>query len=261
VFLLNVTLKAGGQLNDLPPILNGLYDRILFTVSNEEKLRLNDSVQLVVGQYAASDRVFESSFQSVRFLGQILSSDKRIKILTWNLMLRDGTNHYFCYLIRKGKRGKENSVHFLKGIHQAEAPSSGRIYSEDDWYGALYYAAEPCKKDYILLGLDFGDMESRKIIDVLKFDKTGRITLGKDFFSRDDKKLFRDVIEYSSESIVSLRFIKPGLIVFDQLAAISGSGDDDSEPLGAYGILYDGYVYKRGTWKFTSGIDARNARK
>ena len=67
------------------------------------------------------------------------------------------------------------------------------------------------------------------------------------------------MIEYSSESIVSLRFNTPRTIVFDHLDSFS-TGDGDSESLGS-GLSFDGYVFKRGIWKFTTGIDARNAKK
>ncbi len=188
------------------------------------------------------------------------SSDSRVKIITWNLMLRDGTNRYFCYLIRKMKKGNGNKVTKLTGENSEEEIVTDRSYTAGDWYGALYYAITPCKKDYILLGLDFGStMVSRKIIEVLSFTPEGEVVFGKDIFVRENEKKFREVIGYSSESIVSLRFNSPRIIVFDHLDSFS-TGDGDSESLGA-GRSFDGYVYKKGIWKFTTGIDARNAKK
>jgi hypothetical protein len=261
VLIFLITLNARAQTSDLSSVLNRLYDRILFTVSDEVKNSLNDSIQLIISEYAASESVFEKKLPGIRFLGQVTSSDSRIKILTWNLILRDGTNKYFCYLIRKGNRGEENIIHFLKGEHKTDPPLTDRQYSVSDWYGALYYDIKPCRKDYILLGFDFSETESRKIIDVLSFTDEGKIVLGKDYFIRENKRQFREVIEYSPESVVTLRFSSPKLIVFDQLGTFSSGDEYGSPSMGADGISFDGYIFKKGEWLFASGIDARNPRK
>jgi hypothetical protein len=253
-------LKTEGQSKNMSTVLMRLYDRILFTSSDEEKLRLNDSIVMIMDGFTASDSVFSYKFSNLRFLGQITSSDSKIKLITWNLMLRDGKNKYFCYLIRKSRNGSINDVKKLMGENREEAIETDRPYSAGDWYGALYYAIEPCRKDYILLGLDFSSMMvSRKIIDVLSFATDGEVVFGKDLFMKENVKQFREVIEYSSESVVTLRFKSPKMIVFDHLESFS-TGDDDSESKGA-GLFFDGYVYRKGIWTFTTGIDVRNPRK
>ncbi|MCU0460600.1 MAG: hypothetical protein MUF36_01095 [Bacteroidales bacterium] len=258
--LLFLSLKADGQSKEISSVLVNLYDRILFTGSDEEKVKLNDSILLVIDGYAASDSVFSHKFTNLRFLGQITSSDSRIKIITWNLLLRNGINNYYCYIIRKGKKSQGNRIYKLMGGHKPEQAETGRVYSADDWYGALYYAIEPCKKEYVILGLDFGGMMvSRKIIDVLSFTPDGRLVLGKDIFLRENKKRFREVLEYSSESVVSLRFNSPKMLIFDHLASFS-TGEGDDESMGT-GLSYDGYDYKKGTWYFITNVDARNPKK
>ena len=252
--------EAGGQSKDIASVLLNLYDRILFTSSDTEKERLNDSIIRIMNSYTASDSVLLHRFSNLRYMGQTLSSDARVKIITWNLILRDGTNRYYCYVIRKARKDKGNQVTKLTGENRSEEIETGRSYSGGDWYGALYYAIEPCRKDYVILGLDFGsELVSRKVIDVLSFTPEGEIVFGKDIFIREDEKKFREVIEYSSESVVTLRFNSPKKIVFDHLDSFS-TGDGDEKSLGT-GLSIDGYVYKKGIWKFTTGIDARNPRK
>jgi hypothetical protein len=251
--------EVQGQSGDISRILVNLYDRILFTSSDAEKIRLNDSVLLIIDRYAASDSVFAHKFTNLRFLGQVSSSDARVKIITWNLVLRNGSNNYFCYIIRRGSKGKKNQVFTLKGEHLDKPASTDRIYSAGNWYGALYYAIQPCRKDYIILGLDFRGMASRKIIDVLSFPAEGEILFGKDFFIREKERKFREVIEYSSESVVTLRFNSGKLITFDHLASFSTGNDEIPESLGS-GLSFDGYVYKKGSWIFTRGIDVRNKK-
>jgi hypothetical protein len=241
-------------------VLLNLYDRILFTSSYTEKESLHDSIIIIMDGYAASDSVLSHRFSRLRYLGQTSSSDGCVKIITWNLILRDGTNRYFCYLISKLKKRSGNKVIKLTGEHSPEEIRTDRTYSAGDWYGALYYAIEPCKKDYVILGLDFGDeMVSRKIIDVISFAPDGGVILGKEIFLRDNEKKFREVIEYSSESVVTLRLNSPKKIVFDHLDTFA-TGDGNEKSLGT-GISTDGYVYKKGMWKFATGVDARNPRK
>ncbi|MCX6334607.1 MAG: hypothetical protein NT092_09935 [Bacteroidia bacterium] len=253
-------LKVEGQSKDLSSILLYLHDSIMFTGSDAERVRLNNSIVKIIDGYAASDSVFVHRFSNLRFLGQITSSDSRIRIITWNLLLRDGNNSYFCYFIRKGKRGDGNRVYKLTGKYQHDPAETNRQYSANDWYGALYYAIEPCKKDYVILGLDFGGtLVSRKVIDVLSFTPEGDIVFGKDIFLRENVKRFREVVEYSSQSVVSLRFSTSKMLIFDHLASFStGEGDDTS--YGA-GVTFDGYAYKKGTWSFITNVDARNPKK
>ena len=166
----------------------------------------------------------------------------------------------FCYLIRKGKKGGSNDRYFLEGEHREEAARTDRRYQSEDWYGALYYAIQPFKKDFILLGYDFGDRDSRKIIDVLHFNSEGKLSFGDDIFIKDKNRNYREVLEYSSESVVSLRFISRNLIVFDQLALFAQGDESATDFRGAEGILFDGYVLKKGKWIFRSGIEARNPK-
>ncbi len=250
---------AESQTKDVSQTLVNLYDRILFTSSDDEKERLNDSIILIIDGYSSSDSVLTHRFSNLRFLGQILSSDKRVKIINWNMMLRDGTNKYFFFLIRRTNNGNRNQVIRLEGENSMEEISADRAYSADDWYGSVYYAIEPCRNDYVVLGLDFSSSrDSRKIIDVLGFTPEGGLVFGKEIFSRGNEKKFREVIEYSSESVVTLRFLSPKKIVFDNLSSFE-TGDGNEKSMGT-GLSVDGYLYKKGIWKFTTGIDARNPR-
>lgn len=253
-------IKAECQQKDISHTLTDLYDRILFTSSDAEKERLNDSIIVIIDAYSLSDSVFIHRFSNLRFLGQILSSDKHVKIINWNMMLRDGTNRYFFFLIRRTGKGGGNQVIRLEGENSMEAIRTDRTYSSGDWYGSVYYAIEPCRNDYVVLGLDFGSSrDSRKIIDVLSFTPDGGLIFGRDIFYRGNEKKFREVIEYSSESVVTLRFLTPKKIVFDNLVSFS-TGDGNEKSLGT-GASVDGYIHRKGIWKFTTGIDARNPRK
>ena len=246
-------------------ILGDLYHRITNTRDDIEKLRLNDSIRHIIGSYAGSDSVFSHRFDNLRYLGQITSPDKKLKIITWNVFLNHGPNSYFCYIIKKGVKRKPNQVYILIGSNREEPVRTDIIYTADNWYGALYYTIQPFKKGrklhYILLGLDYGNIKvSRKIIDVLSFTEEGDLSLGLDCINKDMETLLREVIEYSPEGIVTLRIENSKTIVFDQLVTIT-TGHGDGSELSAAGISFNGYVLNKGIWRFVSGIDVKNKKK
>jgi hypothetical protein len=236
----------------------------LYTNTDAERLRLNDSVKLIIRSYVASDSVFEHKFTNLRYLGQITSPDASLKIVTWNLVLREGSNKYFCFLIRKGKKGEQNQVFELIGENREEAVRKDIPYSDKNWYGALYYAIQPFKKDkrtsYILLGIDYGNiLIARKIIDVLSFPDEGGILLGKDCFLKGEEKSFREVFEYSAEGIMTLRIHTRKMIVFDHMVSFADDHTDNPEYYGAE-FTYDAFVFKKGNWKFTKNVDIKNKK-
>ena len=260
-----IPLTGQTGLRDTPLILEGLYKRITNTKDELEKLRLNDSIKLIIGSYAASDSVFTHRFENLRYLGQIISPDMKVKIITWNVFMRNSPNRYFCYIIRKGERKQMNSVYFLSGQNREEPIRTDIKYSSENWYGALYYAIQPFRKKrqthYILLGLDYGNISvARKLIDVLSFTSGGDLLFGLDCIEKNKVTSQREVLEYSPEGIVSLRMETPKMIVFDRLTTITTGHGDGTELSGA-GITFDGYVLKRGSWRFISDVDVKNKKK
>ncbi len=114
---------------------------------------------------------------------------------------------------------------------------------------------------YILLGLDYGNISvARKLIDVLSFTSGGDLLFGLDCIEKNKVTSQREVLEYSPEGIVSLRMETPKMIVFDRLTTISTGHGDGTELSGA-GITFDGYVLKRGSWRFISDVDVKNKKK
>jgi hypothetical protein len=263
-FLLSVpqaNLKAASP--DASALLESLFRRILNTNNDNERMRLNDSVKVIIDSYAASDSVFTHKF-SVRYLGQITSPDSKVKIINWNLILREGGNKYFCYIIRKGVRGEPNNIHKLTGENREESPASDTLYTEKDWYGALYYALQPFKRDkethYLLLGIDYGNSTiTRKIIDVMTFTPEGGIIFGNNCFIKDKDISSRVIIEYFSEGVITLRMLSAKSVVFDHLASISDDQKSGPEYMGSE-YSFDGYTLKKGLWRFVTKVDARNKK-
>lgn len=271
IYLINIAflvllapVKAQTSKTDISYLLEDLYYWILNSRSDSERMRLNDSVILLINNYVASDSVMKHRFDNVRNLGQIDSPDGKIKIINWNLVLRDGSNKYYLYIIRRGEKKGSNTVYKLTGANSSKPIKTNLIYTPEDWYGASYYAIQPFKAGknvcYILLGIDFGNnFTTRKIIDVLSFDQIGGISFGRECFRKGGETLSREVIEYSSEGLVSLRIHSKKLVVFDHLDSFSNKNGNNPLDLGA-GLYFDGYMLKKGVWNYVSNIEVKNRK-
>jgi hypothetical protein len=247
---------------ETPLLLENLYDRLIDNYDDNSRIRINDSIKTIIESYVASDTVFTHRFTNLRYMGQITSPDSLLKIVTWNLVLSTNTNRYFCYLIKKSEAGEKNRVYRLTSSYREEPVLTDTTYSEPDWYGALYYDIKPYqvanRKCWILLGIDYGNpFISRKIIEVLSFDSDGSIIFGKKWFASGDKIKYRDVFEYASNGMMSLRFSSDKSIVFDHLVPFSPSLKDDRQYYGP-DYSFDAYNYENGLWRLIINVDARN---
>lgn len=255
-------LKAQSAYPEPGNRLAGLFAR-LDSVSDENgRLSVNDSICRIVSDYAESDSVFSHSFKGVRRLGQIMSPDSALKIISWNLLLDNYSGKYFSYIIRRGKGDGKNRVYSLNAPYSSEVIITDTIVSSGKWYGALYYDVRPVilgsEKLWIVLGLDYGDpMVTRKIIDVISFDENGSVIFGKKWFETPGGLKYRAVFEYVSTGMMTLRFTSDSSIVFDHLVPVN-TGMKDSRTLYGPDYSYDAYAFENGVWKFRTNVDARN---
>jgi hypothetical protein len=269
-FLLFITFSTGltkSQIStdEMSASLEKLYGRLLSVSEDSVRLRINDSIKFYVDSYVASERIFTHTFSNLKYLGQITSSDSVIKIVTWNLVLRNEPGRYFCYFIRKSPEGGANYIYYMTHLNDDKQIRADTVYSQTDWYGALYYDIRPFynenRKCWVLLGISYSNsMLTRKIIEVLNFDQENKLILGRKWFDSGKSVNFRHILEYSASAVISLRFRSNNLIVFDHLVQLPPSGFDDRLYYGP-DYSYDAYIYNNGVWSLSINIDARNNQK
>ncbi len=239
--------------------INRMYDRIIAAPDNN-KMKINDSIRTIIEGYIESDTVFNHKLSGARFLGEIQSDDKKLKIINWNVMDSGGDNRYFCYFIRR--KGKENSIYKLEGKYSEAGIDTSRVFSDSDWYGALYYDVRHFRRNredlYILLGYDYSMLgESRKIIEIAGFNDN-EIFFGNGSLDMNGTTLLRHILKYSSDGVVSLRFHSDKSVIFDHLTSFS-TDQNSTESYGA-ALSFDAFILKKGIWKFYSNVDIRNQK-
>jgi len=242
--------------------LAGLFARLATITDDSSRLAVNDSVTAIIDSYASSDSVMSHTFQRLKYLGQITDRNSQLKIITWNLILNDSKSKYYCYFINRS--GKEQKVRKLAGVYREEPVRTDIVYNENDWYGALYYDIKAVKKDrktyWILLGIDYGNpLVTRKLIDVLNFTPEGSVQFGDRIFESGKVLKYREVLEYSSEAVISLKFLNDKTIVFDHLVPMSPQLKGQKQFYGP-DFSYDSYTLEKGIWRFESNIDVRNKK-
>ncbi|MGA2407727.1 MAG: hypothetical protein ABSF81_13400 [Bacteroidales bacterium] len=254
--------KSQISAKDTPQVLEKLFSRLVDNYNDSDRIRINDSIRLIIEGYVKSDTVFSHRFTNLRYLGQIMSPDSLLKIITWNLVLENAPGRYFCYFIRKQEPGESNKIYRLSASYNENPVKTDTTYAEPDWYGALYYDLKPYKTNdkscWVLLGIDYGNsFISRKIIEVLSFAPDNSIIFGRKWFASGEEIKFRDVFEYASNAMMSLRFKSDSSIVFDHLVPFSASHKDDRQYYGP-DYSFDAYNFKNGLWKLIINVDARN---
>ncbi len=258
---------ASGQLpgDSLRVPLANLFSKIRSSSEDSIRLSANDSIRLLVSKFTAREDLFNRRFQEVKYLGQILSPDSSLKIITWNIALKNNKGWYYCYLVRKSDDGSSLYVSSLVRPYEPGRIRTDTVFHSSDWYGALYYDIKPFEYDgrkcWILLGVNYSDpLVTRKIIDVLSFRNDGSILLGMKWFDTGKDIRYRHVLEYSSSAAITLRFLPDSLIVFDHLVPVPGSGGEN-RPVYGPDYSYDSFTFDNGFWRFSGNFDARNPQK
>jgi hypothetical protein len=255
-------LNGQDHSGDITATLEKLFMGLRTNLTTEIKTEKNDSVRAIIDLYATSDSVFTHRFSNLRFLGQVTSPDSLVKLITWNLILPDGGNRYFCYIIRREKKTGGGQVYTLTGTYNENSVRTDTIYSSSGWYGALYYDLRPFIIDgnvkYALLGIDYGNsFITRKIIDVLSFSTVDSVTFGYKCFSDGKTIAPRVVFEYASTAVMSLKFEADGMIVFDHLSPVSPEFKGNRQFYGP-DFSFDSFIFEKDLWRLKADIDIKN---
>lgn len=269
IFFISLFLFGGISAYAIPSELQAAEDSlaVLITTMREapddkSRNKANKAFTAYLLQTLSKKGAYKHPFKKL-MMGKMTSPDGKFRLFNWNLENDDRTHQFYCYVMFWDKEEKKYRLQELKNRTDDITKPESRVLHSTHWFGALYYEIIPVKrkgkKYYMLLGWKGHDrMVTKKVIDVLTFNRKGLIKLGAPLFrtGRGTKK--RIVFTYDSENKMSLRYQrKSHRIVFDHLGAVHLTAQ--GTPSAQVSTLdFDAFVYKKGKWYLTTGIDPRN---
>ena len=204
---------------------------------------------------------FYYPFDSLKEVSRLVSSDKKVRIINWNVPRADGTHFYFGFI--QWLNPKTNKYELSELLDKSSSLKNPENYIGDNtkWFGMLYYSIITCNDYYTLLAWDGNDKTvTRKFIDVLSFKKDGTPIFGKDVFKFPKRNPKRVMFEYSAKVVMSLRYNDAfGAIVFDHLAAKDEYAEGQAQFSGP-DFSYDALILKRNKWIYTPDVDVKNPK-
>lgn len=266
---LNMILSASAQDNEVTELtelenhLSELFRFMSDASSDKDKDLINNDITIGFEEALKIPGCFNYAFDSLKYVGKILSSDKRLRIYTWNIPYHDGTHQYVGYLQYIPEKTNEPEIFKLTDKSEEISNTTQAVLDNHNWYGALYYDIILCtdKKNryYTLLGFDFNDIfSSKKVIDVLYFDEDNKPVFGKSLFEHDGKLTTRIIFEFSARVSMTLKYHKEKeIIVYDHLSPSRPSLTGRYQFYGP-DMSYDGLKFEDGIWKEQENIDIRN---
>jgi hypothetical protein len=200
---------------------------------------------------------FYYPFDSLETVSRIYAPDSSFRIFSWQWARDDD---YFRQRGAIQMKTSDGSLKLFPLVDMSEfttAPQDS-IRTGSNWIGAIYYGivmkSFNNKKYYTLLGYDDNNMRStKKWIEVLSFDESGRPIFGGPYFSLKDgnanasASIARYCLEYKKDGRAKMNYDKDmDMIVYDHLVS------ENNEPDKQYTMVpdgdYQGFKWQNGKW-------------
>jgi hypothetical protein len=236
--------------------INAANDQQRLAADNEFRTFLKDALN--------DPESFKQSFDTIPQLADLQSGDGYFRMINWNVPLDDQTHRYRCYIQFYDKKEKEFKVFDLKQGYRDLEGEVRKVFSEKDWYGALYYKIIPSKKrkrgsknTYMALGWDGHDEFSTiKVVEVMTITSKG-VRFGSDIFDTDERNIKRFILEYKDDASVSLNYdAQKKRIIFNQLVPM----EPDLEGMREFYVpvmQFDALEWKKRRWRYVKDIPVK----
>jgi hypothetical protein len=203
---------------------------------------------------------YNYSFEAVKAISVLNAPDNRFRIFSWHVMNQDGSYRYYGTI--QMNSGDKLLMYPLEDYSPLLKNPEDSVTDNHKWYGAQYYKiirANPDKPYYVLLGWKGNNVKStKKVIEVLSFNRDNKPVLGMAVFNDKTKNRKRVIFEYTRQASMLLKYVPDeSLIVFDHLSAPDEKMKDQPETFGP-DLSYDGYRLKNDQWVLEENLDMRN---
>lgn len=223
----------------------------------------NEAIVLSLENFLKQKDAFEFRFELGKNLSDIVSDDKKVRVISWALPHDAGVYRCYGYVLHKNTKTKTTSVFKLKAAEEKTENIERKSVNHTNWQSCVYYNLIQKKSNgkmyYTLIGWTGNDgITTKKIIDVLSFSSKGEPVFGAQIFQMKKQKWSRIIFEYSPQAIMQLNYDEQKkMIVFDHLAP--------NDPMNTGRFQYygpdfsvDGLKWKKGMWQLEEDLDAKN---
>lgn len=256
--------KNISRLNSSRDSLINMSEATFNTEDNLERFAANAAFIKTLVRALKTPESFNYSFDSVKKITVLKSPDNSFRIFSWYVPVNDGTYRFYGTIQMATKDGKLSLLPLIDGTDNIN--DTNTITNNKNWYGARYYQIIPVIANgrqpyYVLLGWKGNNAKtSKKVIEILSFDKIGLPIFGKNVFdgAKGDKSKNRIVFEYNKLNSMTLTLDKNvKMIVFDHLAPFSPELEGNFE-FYASDLSFDAYKLVDGRLKLTENIILKN---
>lgn len=277
---IGLNLNTFAQTEDIKHISK----QILEEDEAEKKLILNAQLIKEIDSLLSSDHKKLLEIDSTGLLYNLISTDKKVQIITWAIIFDEKWEHY-GFIKSYSESKKEYKIFELIPSDFHHSTYSKDTYNHDNWPAALYIKMVETsynnKDYYTLLGwLPSQDQTAFKLIEVLTLSKSGKPSFGKlNFFMIEKEYHKRMLFSYNFQSKFQLDYgeysysnrkwnkkkkkyetetFSEELIVFDHLIPMYPDLADLPEFMVPMGNAVDAFYFEKGKWRMKADIDARN---
>jgi hypothetical protein len=238
--------------------LNTYFTQLDSSENDSISISINENIRKEVLSFAEVDSNFYKTSLDCKRIGSVISSDNKLKIISWNYKLSDGRFGYEAIIIKNSNKKKPKVKVWKASCKEAFKPAENKRYSLSKWYGALYYSIIPWKGDYILLGYStYNNISKVKVIELLSFENKTP-SFGEKVFKKENKTYQRMVFEYSYMANMSLVYSEErNEFVFDHLSPEEPSMKGLYQYYGP-DFSVDVLQENRKFWEYKSDVDVRN---
>ncbi|WP_443939325.1 hypothetical protein [Pedobacter sp. MW01-1-1] len=243
--------------------LNQITKQISKAETDDQKLALNSAFVKKLVEALKTPNSFQYPFDSLKNVSIVKSSDQVFRIISWYLELENSKYRYYG-AIQMNTGSKPLKLYpLMDQTDNIKNPNA--ILSPQNWFGARYYEMIPVQMNgklpyYVLLGWKGNNaLTSKKVIEILSFDRDNTINLGLPVFDgKELKDKNRVIFEYTKTNAMLLKTdVKAGMIVFDHLAPFQSEMVGKYEYYGSDGS-FDGFKIIAGRLKLQENIELIN---
>lgn len=251
------------EIDSLENLLAKQLTQLRTATSDEEKKTYNEAFHSTFQKALEHDWAFEFPFTQLKTVGKITSQDNEVRIISWNVQWNNDKHTYYCFVLKKNRRGASHTVINLEDRSIALPPQPTETLDADSWYGALYYDIIDVQKGrktyYTLFGYDAKSNRSTvKLLDVLYFAGNNP-KFGYPLFETNEGVKKRVFFEHAAKTVMSLRYdYQRKMIIFDHLSPES-PGLTEFREFYVPDMSYDAFVFENNKWQLREDVIANNS--